>query len=189
MSICSSNRHEFSSRVYRTDMFFQGGSICSSNRPLLFHRTDINFPETLIKSSKTYEFSKNLYFLIEQIFHFPEETLSSPRTHTIFPMPRTDRHFPGRYPPPPSNRYFVNRSQWLLLRLGRQNFVLYIHEHTKHVHIKIPIESVRFEIQVTLNCDSYILPNEKIKSASFWFMARINLLKNKTIDVDDALLW
>ena len=40
-----------------------------------------------------------------------QETLSSPRTHTIFqetPMPRTHRHFPGRYPL--SNRYFVNRS-------------------------------------------------------------------------------
>ena len=27
-------------------------------------------------------------------------------------MPRTHRHFPGRYPL--SNRYFVNRSRWLL---------------------------------------------------------------------------
>ena len=99
-SICSSNRHKFSRRAIRKDMFFQGGSICSSNRP---------------------------YYLIEQILIFQEalssprtptifqETLSSPRTHTIFqetPMPRTHRHFPGRYPF--SNRYFVNRSRWLL---------------------------------------------------------------------------
>ena len=27
-------------------------------------------------------------------------------------MPRTHRHFPGRYPL--SNRYFANRSRWLL---------------------------------------------------------------------------
>ena len=99
-SIFSSNRHEFSRRVIRKDMFFQEGSVCSSNRP---------------------------YYLIEQILVFQEalssprtptifqETLSSPRTNTIFqetPMPRTHRHFPGRYPL--SNRYFVNRSRWLL---------------------------------------------------------------------------
>ena len=74
-----------------------------------------------------YEFSRSLYFLIGQILIFQEalssprtptifqETISSPRTHTIFqetPMPRTHRHFPGRYPL--SNRYFVNRSRWLL---------------------------------------------------------------------------
>ena len=99
-SICFSNRHEFSRRSIRKDMFFQGSYICSSNRP---------------------------YYLIEQILIFQEalssprtptifqETLSSPQTHTIFqetPMPRTHRRFPGRYPL--SNRYFVNRSRWLL---------------------------------------------------------------------------
>ena len=40
-SICSLNRHKFSRRVYRTDMSFQEGSTCSSNRPFfrfLSHR-------------------------------------------------------------------------------------------------------------------------------------------------------
>ena len=126
-SICSSNRHEFSRRAYRKDMFFQGSSICSSNRPYYLIEQVLIFPENLIKSSNTYEFSRSLYFFIEQIFIFQEalssprthtifqETLSSPRTHTIFqetPIPRTDTHFSGRYPP--SNRYFTNRSRWLL---------------------------------------------------------------------------
>ena len=99
--ICSSNRHEFSWRAYRKDMFFQGGSICLSNRPYLSHRTDTNFP-------------RNPYLVLEHIRIF-QEPLFCYRTHTIFqetPMPRTHRHFPGRYPL--SNRYFVNRSRWLL---------------------------------------------------------------------------
>ena len=125
--ICSSNRHEFSRRAYRKDMFFQRGSICSSNRPYYLIEQILIFPETLILSSNTYEFSRSLYFLIQQILIFQkaltsprtptifQETLSSPRTHTILqetPMPRTHRHFPGRYPL--SNRYFVIRSRWLL---------------------------------------------------------------------------
>ena len=112
-SICSSNRHEFSRRAYRKDMFFQGSSICSSNRPYYLIEQILIFPETLIWSSNTYEFFRSLYFLIEQIFIFQEalssprtptifqETLSSPQTHTNFQetsMPRTHRHFPGRYP-------------------------------------------------------------------------------------------
>ena len=57
-SICSSNRHKFSWRFYRTDMFFQGVSICSLNRP---------------------------YYLIEQILIFQEPLFF----HQI------DIHFPG----------------------------------------------------------------------------------------------
>ena len=112
--ICSSNRHEFSRRAYRKDMFFQGGSICLSNRPYYLIEQILIFPETLIYSSNTFEFSRSLYFLTEQILIF-QEALSSPRTHTIFQetiMPQTHRHFPGRYRL--SNRYFVNRSRWLL---------------------------------------------------------------------------
>ena len=61
--------------------------------------------------------SNRPYYLIEQILIF-QEALSSPRTRIIFqeaPMPWTDRHFPGKYhpPPPSSSRYFVNRSRWL----------------------------------------------------------------------------
>ena len=72
-SICSSDRHEFSRRVYRKDMFFQGGSICSSNTPYYLIEQILIFPETLIYTSNTYEFSRS-----SSIF------LSNPRTHTIF---------------------------------------------------------------------------------------------------------
>ena len=70
-------------RAYRKDMFFQGGSICSSNRSYYLIEQILIFPETLIYSSNTYKFSRSLYFLIEQILIF-QEVLSSPRTHTIF---------------------------------------------------------------------------------------------------------
>ena len=98
-----SKRHVFSRRFY---LFVE--------QTFLSHRTDTNFPQ-------------NPYLVLEHIRIFQEplfchrthtifqETLSSPRTHTIFqetPMPRTHRHFPGKYPL--SNRYFVNRSRWLL---------------------------------------------------------------------------
>ena len=45
--ICSSNRHKYSRRANRKDMFFQGGSICSSNRPYYFIKHILIFPETL----------------------------------------------------------------------------------------------------------------------------------------------
>ena len=84
-SICSSNRHEFSRRVYnvlRTDTNFSGGFIektCFSRRFYLFveqtllsHRTDTNFP-------------RNSYLVLEQIQIFQEPLFSH----------RTDTHFPG----------------------------------------------------------------------------------------------
>ena len=111
-----SKRHVFSRRFYlfveqtflshRTDTNFPRNPylvlehIRIFQEPLLCHRTDNHFPGSL-SSPRT-----------PTIF---QETLSSPRTHTIFqetPMPRTHRHFPGRYPL--SNKYFVNRSRWLL---------------------------------------------------------------------------
>ena len=138
-SICSSNRHEFSRKVY---MFFEQTRIFQEvylkrhvfsrrfylfvEQTLLSHRTDTNFPRN------PYLVLEHIRIFHEPIFshrtdtHFPgshtsprtpmifQETLSSPQTHTIFqetPMPRTHRQFPGRYPL--SNRYFVNRSRWL----------------------------------------------------------------------------
>ena len=67
---CSSNRHKFSRRVlYRTDIIFQGRSICLSNRykfsrKLLFSSQTytnfsgsyINFPGSSIFSSYRYQF-------------------------------------------------------------------------------------------------------------------------------------
>ena len=114
-SIFSSNRHEFSRRVYRTYICFFKEKLYvhrTSNRPYHLIEQILIFPETL-NFSNTYEFSRILYFLTKQISIF-QEALPSHRTHIIFqetPMPRTDRHFPGRYPP--SNRYFVIRSRWL----------------------------------------------------------------------------
>ena len=104
-SICSSNRHEFSRRVYmffhgyismvlRTDTNFPGGlfektcffqkslSYLFVEQNLLSHPAYTIFTETLIKSSNTYEFSRSLWFsnsVIEQILIF-QEALSSPRT-------------------------------------------------------------------------------------------------------------
>ena len=126
-SICSSNRHKFSRRAYRKDMFFQGGSICSSNRPYYLIEQILIFPETLNLVLEHIQIFQEPLFSHRTDTHFPgspssprtptifQETLSSPQTHTVFqepPMPRTHRHFPGRYPL--SNRYFVNRSRWLL---------------------------------------------------------------------------
>ena len=123
-SKCSSNRHEFFRRVYRADirrvyLFFEQTILC--------HRTDTNFPRNLYLD--TYEFSRTLYFLIEQIFIF-QEAISSPRTHYFLetPMPRTNRHFPGRYPS--SNRYFINRSLWLLSNICTTDLYQYLYPTT-----------------------------------------------------------
>ena len=99
-SICSSNRHEFSRRLIEKTCFFKEDlSVC---------RTD------LFISSNTYEFSRSLYFVIEhlQFSRRPYLVLEHIPIFQETPMPRTHRHFPGRYPI--SNRYFVNRSRWLL---------------------------------------------------------------------------
>ena len=126
-SLCSSNRHEFSRRAYRKDMFFK--EVLSVRRTdLIISSNRYKFSQKPLFSPRTHtNFSRSLYLVLEQILIFQEalfsprthtifqETLSSPRTHTIFqepPTPRTHRHFPGRYPL--SNRYFVNRSRWLL---------------------------------------------------------------------------
>ena len=126
-SICSSNRHEFSRGVY---MFFEQTRIFQegySKRHVFSRRFYLFVEQTLLSHRTDTNFPRNPYLVLEHIQIFQEalysprtptifqETLSSPRTHTIFqetPMPRTHRHFPGRYPL--SNRYFVNRSRWLL---------------------------------------------------------------------------
>ena len=69
--ICSSNRHEFSKRVYYV------------------LRTDPNFPGGLIKKTC---FSRRFYLFVEQTFlshrtdtNFPQKPLFGLRTHTNFP--------------------------------------------------------------------------------------------------------
>ena len=139
-SICSSNRHEFSRRVY---MFFEQTRIFQESlskrhvfsrrfylfveQTLLSHRTDTNFPRN------PYLVLEHLRFFQEPLFshrtdtHFPGSPIAIPQTPTIFqetPMPRTHRHFPGRYPL--SNRYFVNRSRWLLSTVGRVDSITVI---------------------------------------------------------------
>ena len=140
-SICSLNRHEFSRRVYmffeQTQIFQEGllkrhdflrRSYLFVEQTLLSHRTDTNFP-------------RKPYLVLEHIRIFQEalsspqthtifqKILSSPRTHTIFqetPMRRTHRHFPGRCPL--SNRYFVNRSRWLLsFQFSRDSILNFCH--------------------------------------------------------------
>ena len=126
-SICSSNRHEFSRRVY---MFFEQTQIFQEGllkRHDFLRRSYLFVEQTLLSHRTDTNFSRKPYLVLEHIRIF-QEALSSPRTHTIFqkilssprthtifqetPMPRTHRHFPGRCPL--WNRYFVNRSRWLL---------------------------------------------------------------------------
>ena len=84
-SICSSNRHEFSRRVYmffeQTQIFQEGYSkrhvfsrrfYLFVEQTLLSHRTDTNFP-------------RNPYLVLKHILIFQEPLFSH----------RTDTHFPG----------------------------------------------------------------------------------------------
>ena len=81
-SICSSNRHEFSRRVYmffeQTQIFQEGYSRRHDlsrrfvKQTLLYHRTDTNFP-------------RDPYLVLEHIHIFQELLFSH----------RTDTHFPG----------------------------------------------------------------------------------------------
>ena len=77
--------------------------------PLFSHRTDINFPGDSIFSSNKYSFSRKPYLVLEHII-FQES-----------PIPRIDWYFPGRYPL--SNRYFDNRSRWLLSKQPPRQFL------------------------------------------------------------------
>ena len=86
------------------DLFVEQ-TLLSHNRyfprnPLLFLEHIRIFQEHLF-SHRTYSFSSKPYIVLEHITIIQET-----------PMPRTDTHFPGRYPP--SNRYLINRSRWLL---------------------------------------------------------------------------
>ena len=124
----SSNRHEFSRRVYmffeQTQIFQEGLSkrhVFSKRfylfveQTLLSHRTDTNFPRISNLVLKHIQIFQEPLFFHRTDTNFPGSP-SSPRTHTIFqetPIPRTDTYFPGRYPP--SNRYFIDRSWWMLL--------------------------------------------------------------------------
>ena len=118
-------------------MNFPGGSICSTKRHVFSRRFYLFVKQTLLSHRTDINFSRNPYLVLKHIqifqeplfshqtdphfpgfpgFHFPYLVL---QTHTFFqkpPMPRTHRHFPGRYPEvyPLSNRYFANRSRWLL---------------------------------------------------------------------------
>ena len=71
-SICSWNRHEFSRRAYRKDMFFSRRFYLFVEQTLVSHRTDINFP-------------RNPYLVLEHRRIFQEPLFSH----------RTDTHFPG----------------------------------------------------------------------------------------------
>ena len=106
-----SNRHVFFKEVLfvpsNKPYYLIGQILIVPETLIISPRTHTNFPGASIFSSNRYQFSRNLYFFIEQIFIF-QEALSSPRIHTNFqetPMSQTNRHFPGRYPP--SNRYLL----------------------------------------------------------------------------------
>ena len=50
-------------------------------------------------------------------------------------MLRTHRHFPGRYPL--SNRYFVNRSRWLLSCIGEKRICVFAFLNSRDSHFEI----------------------------------------------------
>ena len=95
-SICSSNRHEFSRRVY---MFFEQTRIFQegySKRHVFSRRSYLFVEQTLLSHRTDTNFPRNPYLVLEHIQIFQEalysprtptifqETLSSPRTHAIF---------------------------------------------------------------------------------------------------------
>ena len=72
--------------------------------PRLFSKLSVCFfPGAPFWLPNWYRFSRSTSIATEQITIFQE---------AFFEYQRTDRQFPGRYPPP--NRYFSNRSWWLL---------------------------------------------------------------------------
>ena len=94
---------------YRTDTNFSSNPylvlehICIFQGLLIFYRTYTNFPGASVFSSNRYSFSRKPYLVLELI-------LLSRRPLCL------EQHFPETYPP--SNRYFVYRSRWLLSNEG-----------------------------------------------------------------------
>ena len=96
--------------VLRTDMNFPGGSICSSNRNEFSRRVYMFFEQTQIFQeglSKRHVFSRRFYLFVEQTLLSRRKDINFPRNpdfvleHTrIFQEPlfshRTDTHFPGK---------------------------------------------------------------------------------------------
>ena len=147
-SICSSNRHEFSRRAYRRDMFFQGYHLFVE-QTLLSHRTDTNFP-------------KNPYLIPKHIQIFQET-----------PMPRTHRHFPGRYPL--SNRYFVNWSRWLLSNSGIDSETLALrHFICFQLYVKNKKNGI---MSTTITSFTIMIPSVSVRLGSLNFNRIINFLK------------
>ena len=84
-SICSSNRHEFSRRVY---MFFEQTRIFQeglSKRHVFLRRFHLFVEQTLLTHRTDTNFPRNPYLVLEHIQIFQEPLFSH----------RTDTHFPG----------------------------------------------------------------------------------------------
>ena len=150
--MCSPNRYQFSKKVFlfakRVQIFQEDMSV---------RRTDTIFPGTLFMCSpNNYRFSRSAFLATEQIQIFQDhfflateqimifqERLFSYRTdndfqEAFFEYQRTDRQFPGRYPPP--NRKFRKRFRWLLSCNTARNqlFCVKIHEKTtKYISLKL----------------------------------------------------
>ena len=116
--------------VLRTDMNFPGGSICSSNRHEFSRRVYMFFKQTRIFQeglSKRHVFSRRFYLFVEQTF-------LSHRTDTYFPRnpyfsPRTHMNFPGASILS-SNRYSFSRKPYLVLehlRFSRRPYLVLEH--------------------------------------------------------------
>ena len=123
--------------VPRTDMNFPGGSICSSNRHKFSRRVYMFFEQTRIFQeglSKKYVFSRRFCLFVEQSLlshrtgtNFPRKPLFSSRTHTNFPGASIFS----------SNRYSFSRKSYLVLehlRFSRRPLCL---DHNLSLSIKI----------------------------------------------------
>ena len=115
--------------VPRTDMNFPGGSICSSNRHKFSRRVYMFFEQTRIFQeglSKKHVFSRRFCLFVEQSLlshrtgtNFPRKPLFSPRTHTNFPGASIFS----------SNRYSFSRKSYLVLEHVRFSRNLLCLEH------------------------------------------------------------
>ena len=113
MFMCSPNRYLFYKSAFIATERYQ----FSRSTFFLGYRTDNDFPGALFLLRTDIDFPGSHFWISTNRYQFLRSTSYSYRTDKDFPgslfeYQRTDRQFPGRNPPP--NRYFSNRSRWLL---------------------------------------------------------------------------
>ena len=94
-------------------------------------------------------------------------------------MPRTHRHFPGRYPL--SNRYFVNRSRWLLsntvVRILVNNVILLCCLKTSLI-----LTNFFFSLKSTMN-DNRAIEHNDLGALTNNQQSKLNLFKVRYLSI------